>query len=173
MGIGGNRRSITFILFPGKVTRMMVLDQNLPSALRLAMTHRLAPTAFHQLGPCLRFAVAVSARIYRIGKHRVKRRVSGQFPNHLYVRPAHEERRATKCSLLETIGGPGERCPVRSFYGTPAPCLVAHAGRDLFPVSRLAPNKTRQVSEFAVRHGEPSEEWLRTTAAGTSSPRIH
>lgn len=47
MGIGGNRRSIAFILFPGKVTRMMVLDQHLPSALRLAMTCGLAGTAFH------------------------------------------------------------------------------------------------------------------------------
>ncbi len=89
-----------------------------------------------------------------------------------YVRQPREERRATKRSLLETIGEPGERCPVRSFYETPAQWLAAHAGRDLFPVSRLAPNRTRQESEFAVRRGELSEEWLRSTAAGTDLPRI-
>src|SRR6266849_5342361 len=59
-----------------------------------------------------------------------------------YVRPVHEERRATKGSLLETSGEPGERCPVRSFYETPTQWLAAHDGRDLFPVSRWAPNRT-------------------------------
>src|SRR5580704_14639651 len=88
-----------------------------------------------------------------------------------YVRLAHEEKRATKSSLLETIGEPGECCPVQSFYETPAPWLAARADRDLFPVSRLVPNRTRQESEFAVRHGELSEEWLRSTAAGTGSLR--
>src|SRR6266700_2755305 len=90
-----------------------------------------------------------------------------------YVRQAHEERPATKGSVLETIGEPGERCPVRSFYETPAPWLAAHAGRDPSPISHSAPNRTRQESGFAVRHGEPFEEWLRPTAAGKDSPRIH
>ena len=91
----------------------------------------------------------------------------------LYVRQAHEERRATKSSLLETIGEPGERYPVRSFYETPALWFAAHAGQDLFTARLLAPNRIRQESEFAVRHGELFEEWLRSTAAGTDSPRIH
>src|SRR5260370_29587099 len=90
-----------------------------------------------------------------------------------YLRQAHEERRARKGSLLETIGEPGERWPVRSFYETPAQWPAAHAGRDLFPVSRLAPNGTRQESEFAVHHGELSAEWPRSTAAGTDSSRTH
>src|SRR3989442_5284287 len=90
-----------------------------------------------------------------------------------YVRPAHEEKRPTKGPPLETIGEPGEYCRVQSFCETPAQWLAARAGRDLFPVSRLAPNRTRQESEFAVRRGELSEEWLRSTAAGTSSLRIH
>src|SRR5215467_10511581 len=90
-----------------------------------------------------------------------------------YVRQAHEEKRATKRSLRETIGEPGERYPVQSFCETPAQWLAAHAGQGLFPVSRLAPNRTRQESEFAVRHGELSGEWLRSIAAGTDSPRIH
>ena len=83
MGVGGNHRSISFILFPGKVTGMMVFDQHLPSALRLAMTDRLAGTTFHQLGPRFSFAVYVGTGIDGISEHRVKRCVSGQFPNHL------------------------------------------------------------------------------------------
>src|SRR6266700_15725 len=88
-----------------------------------------------------------------------------------HVREAQAKRRATKDSRPETIGGPGERCLVRSFYEPPAQWLAGHAGRDLFPVARLAPNRTRQESEFSVRRGGLSEEWLRSTAAGTSSPR--
>src|SRR5881392_3142946 len=37
MSVGGNHRSISFILFPGNITEMMVFDQHLPPALRLAM----------------------------------------------------------------------------------------------------------------------------------------
>src|ERR1051325_5532492 len=71
-----------------------------------------------------------------------------------YGRQAHEGKRATTGSLLESIGELGERYPVRSFYETPAQWLAAHAGRDLFPVFHLVPNRTRLESEFAVRRGE-------------------
>ena len=81
--MGGNQGLISFLLFPGKVTGMVVLDQPLPFALRLAMTRRFAATTFPPLGSCFSFAVAVGAGIDRMGEHRVKRGVSGQFPNHL------------------------------------------------------------------------------------------
>jgi len=81
--MGGNQGLISFLLFPGKVTGMVVLDQPLPFALRLAMTRRFAATTFPPLGSCFSFAVYVGAGIDRINEHRVKRCVSGQFPNHL------------------------------------------------------------------------------------------
>ena len=62
---------------------MMVLDQDLPSALRLAMARAFAGTTVHDLRPCFPPTVDVGTGIDRIGEHRVKRCVSWQFPNHL------------------------------------------------------------------------------------------
>ena len=89
------------------------------------------------------------------------------------ARQSHEEMTAAKCSLVETTPKLGVHCPTPSFYETPAGWLAAHVGRDLFPVGRLAPNRNRRQSEFAVRHGGLSEESLRSTAAETDSTRIH
>src|SRR6266852_1110995 len=89
------------------------------------------------------------------------------------VRQDHEEMPAAEYSLAETKAELGERCPTRSFYEKPTEWLAARAGRDPFPVYCLVPNRNRRESEFAVRHGGLSEEWLRSTVAEIDSTRIH
>src|SRR6202022_929374 len=71
MRIGSNHRLISFILVPGKVPWMMLLDQDLPFALWLAVACRFTCTALYNLGPFLGFAVRVGTCVDWLGEDRV------------------------------------------------------------------------------------------------------